>query len=163
MPGQRAGSWIQCVCLHAIAIEDAQWVGCNVEVDVVQLRRRRRQLRRNDTQGVRLNVPANCGIVVPHHVVVEVCLLVRILPWEPQIESETPEPARVLIGGVAAERLGLVPAPHCLCRLVGDEPRRVQVVRGTLSIADPNPYHFAAHRRSQTQQLLLERPCRQNR
>ena len=74
-------------------------------------------------RGHSMDVTAKTWVVVPEVVVVQVRLLVRILPGEPQGELERAEPAGVLIRGIAAEGVGVVPAPDGPLLLVRDEAR----------------------------------------
>jgi hypothetical protein len=93
---------------------------------------------------------------------VEVRLLVGILPRESQGELEGPEPARVLIGRVAAERVSVVPAPDGPLLLVGNEARGVQVI-GVTKLATKAPPSTSGHHFYRPARIFLasrERPER---
>jgi len=62
---------------------------------------------------------------------VKVGFLVEVLPRKSQGELERAESARVFIGRIAPEGVGVVLAPDGALLLVGDELRRVHVIRMT--------------------------------
>ena len=62
---------------HRVSL--AKGISTDIGVEVVQPRRRRRQLHRNDTQRIRLDVSPDPRIVIPEVVVVGVGLLVEVV------------------------------------------------------------------------------------
>ena len=76
-----------------------------------------------DTDRIAFDVAADARIVVAEDVIVCECLPVEILPREPQVEDERGSRAPwVVVGQVAAKRFGVVPSPHRLTLLVGNQP-----------------------------------------
>jgi len=76
-----------------------------------------------------LDVPAYRRLIIPEVVVVKIRLLIKILPRQPEIAGEVAQRRRILIRHIRPERIIIVPRPHRLPYVVGDEPGRVQVVR----------------------------------
>ena len=74
-------------------------------------------------------ISAKVRVVVPEIVVVKVSFLVRVLPGEPKVELEAPEPARILIGNVVSEGFLLIPLPDGRTCSVGNEARCVEMIR----------------------------------
>src|SRR5437016_14663928 len=87
------------------------------------------------SNGIAFDVPADRRVVVAPCVVRDVCLLVGVLPREPQRKLERPEARRVLIGHIDAEGLVLIPAPYRPLILIGDESWRVEMT-GVTSCTD---------------------------
>src|SRR5205814_9847679 len=81
-----------------------------------------------EAYGVAIDIATDAGVVIPEIVVVQVCFLVGILPREPQRELKRSEPRRILIRNVDPEGFILIPPPHSLPLLIGDEPWRVEVI-----------------------------------
>lgn len=78
---------------------------------------------------ITLDIPPYRRIVIPVHVVRQVGLGVEVLAGEPQVEVEGSEVCGVFVRGVVAERVGVVPGPDDVALVVGDGPRRGEVVR----------------------------------
>jgi hypothetical protein len=78
---------------------------------------------------IRLNIAAGLRIVVAVVVVVEPGLGVEVLAGEPQVELEAlPVTIGIFFGQALPKGLGVVPSPDDPLRLVGDYPRRIQVI-----------------------------------
>lgn len=55
--------------------------------------------------------------------------VIGVLPAaEAEREFKRPQRARILVGGRIAKGLLVVPPPHSLPRLIGDQSRRVQMI-----------------------------------
>jgi hypothetical protein len=59
---------------------------------------------------------------------VKLRLPIEVLPRQPQIARKVAEAAGVFIRQIRTERVHIVPSPHHLIRVVGDDSRRIQVI-----------------------------------
>jgi hypothetical protein len=61
--------------------------------------------------GVRLDISADCRIVVAVYVLMQPGLFIEVLPGESQVEVERPCSIRIFVRHIVAERIGIVPLP----------------------------------------------------